>query len=155
MYAKQIDGKWQRFSSVPVLGNTYNPTEEMLLDAGYYHAVDSVADGVVTGYMFDRLDGDKACFVTQTRTEEQRVANLCEAWVRDVVGDMLVLLNSYSVQLPVASIRSAINEIATKAEAAGSPYDIVRLSAMYNNLRLNGISDDDIPAIAQHIAEGN
>ena len=65
MYAKQIDGKWQRFSSVPVLGNTYNPTEEMLLDAGYYHAVDSVADGVVTGYMFDRTDGDTAYFATQ------------------------------------------------------------------------------------------
>ena len=158
LYAIERDGSWERVGELRVLGNTFNPTHEQMVAAGYKEVVDSEGDGIIVGHQLDRVDGDRAYFdpvvKTAAQVEQERIAGLCEDWVRDMVADMLVILNKYSITLPVESILAATEELTAKAEVAGSPYDVAKVSAIYTTLRLNGITDLDIPLIAEYVIGG-
>ena len=158
MYAIERNGEWQLVTDLRVLGNTFNPTHEQMIAAGYKEVVCDDTEEVIVDYQFNRVEGDTAYFTPVTKSAEQleqeRIESLCEPWVRAMVADMLVMLNEYAIELPVESILTAIGEITMKAEAGGSPYDVVKISAMYTTLRLNGITDIDIPLLAEYIAGG-
>ena len=161
MYAINKNGGWKRVEAPALVGNVYNPQESHLLEHGYYPVVDTpLPEGhVATGYAFDRLEDNIAYFNVLSQTPENieaaRLSELAEPWVRNIMVNFLTLLGGYGITLPVETILGAMEEVIAKAQAANAPFDVDALFGMYVNLRLGGLSDEDIPLIADFISGGN